>query len=67
MSTIQVATFRITGIFKNEKGIIQNFVQIIKAIKEQDALEQLVNTIGSHHRVKRRNIKIHSIEKLKEE
>ena len=66
MSTNQVKLFKIIGIFKTQKGNYQNFSQIIKAVREKDALEQLYQNIGGHHKVKRRDIKIKSTEELKE-
>ncbi|MFX1452731.1 MAG: 50S ribosomal protein L18Ae [Promethearchaeota archaeon] len=66
MSTNQVRSFKITGIFKNQKGNYQNFSQVIKAIKEKDAIEKLYQNIGGHHKVKRRDINIKTIKELKE-
>lgn len=64
---MSVKSFKITGIFKNNKADYQNFVKNIRALKKEDAIEQIYRDIGSNHKAKRVNIKIKSIEEIEEQ
>ncbi|MEM4461357.1 MAG: 50S ribosomal protein L18Ae [Candidatus Bathyarchaeia archaeon] len=57
----EVKRFRITcsyriGIFKTR------FSKEVRALKLEDALEKLYSEVGSHHRVKRRNIRVEKVD-----
>lgn len=44
-----------------------NFTKEVAGRDEEDAVDRLLSDLGSRHRVKRRNIKISSVEELKME
>lgn len=44
-----------------------NFTKEVVGRDEEDAVDRLLSDFGSRHRVKRRNIKISSVEELREE
>lgn len=57
----EVKTFRVTASFKT--GIFWNrLTREVRALKLEDALEKVYMDVGSHHRVKRRNLKILKVE-----
>lgn len=59
----EVKTFRVTGrILKpNFKTV---FRKEIRAVDEEDAIEEVYKVLGSKHRVKRFHIKIESVEEI---
>ena len=62
----EVKTYRITGLI-NKPNFENRFRKEIKAVKPEDALEELYKIFGSKHRVKRFQIKIESIEEVPSE
>ncbi|MEM2739255.1 MAG: 50S ribosomal protein L18Ae [Candidatus Bathyarchaeia archaeon] len=57
----EIKTFKITcsyrvGIFKTK------LTKEIRALSLEDALEKLYSDVGSHHKVKRRNLKVENVE-----
>ncbi|MDD1777901.1 MAG: 50S ribosomal protein L18a [Candidatus Helarchaeota archaeon] len=56
--------FEITGKFRRNRKW-QQFVKVISAIKESDAKELILSTIGSQQHVKRYEIKLEKIEEVK--
>jgi large subunit ribosomal protein LX len=61
-----MAVFKVTGVFRKplrETG----FSMEVEASSEKIALEKAYSLIGSRHRVRRENIKILSLEKVKPE
>jgi len=59
----EVKTYRITGRI-NKPNFENRFRKEIRAIKPEDALEELYKVFGSKHRVKRFQIKIENIEEI---
>jgi ribosomal protein L20A (L18A) len=62
---MSVKTFRVNGKFKRDRKT-QDFVKIIKAMREEDVEEYILSTIGSQHHVKRYQIKIIKVEEVEE-
>lgn len=60
---MSVKTYRITGNFKRKRRT-QDFVKTIQAMKQEDAKELTLSTIGSQHHVKRFQIRIKNVEEL---
>lgn len=59
----EVKTFRVTGrILKSNFKTV--FRKEIRAIDEEDAIEEVYKVLGSKHRVKRFHIKIESVEEI---
>lgn len=58
--------YRISGTFLMG-GSWSPFMMEVAGKDEDDAVERLLSDLGSKHRVKRRNIKVSSIEELKVE
>ena len=59
----EVKTYRITG-WINKPNFENRFRKELKAIKPEDAIEELYKIFGSKHRVKRFQIKIEKIEEV---
>ncbi|MEM1659165.1 MAG: 50S ribosomal protein L18Ae [Candidatus Jordarchaeales archaeon] len=69
MQDNEVKVFRIEGYYVKKK-VKKNkyfFVDEIRALKKDHALELIYSNIGSRHRVKRRNIVIEKVEVIKPE
>jgi len=62
----EVKTYRITGLI-NKPNFKNRFRREIRAVKPEDALEELYKFFGSKHRVKRFQIKIENIEEIPSE
>lgn len=60
---MSVKTFRVNGKFKRKRKT-QDFVQIVRAVKQEDVIEYILSTIGSQHHVKRYQIAIKNVEEL---
>ena len=63
---MSVKTFRVNGKFKRKRKT-QDFVKVVKGIKEEDVIEYILSSIGSQHHVKRYRIAIENVEELKNE
>lgn len=59
----EVKTYRIIGLI-NKPNFKNRFRKEIRAVKPEDAVEELCKIFGSKHRVKRFQIKIESIEEI---
>ena len=59
----EVKTYRITG-WINKPNFENRFRKELRAIKPEDAIEELYKIFGSKHRVKRFQIKIEKIEEV---
>ena len=59
----EVKTYRITG-WINKPNFENRFRKELKAIKPEDAIEELYKIFGSKHRVKRFQIKIEKVEEV---
>ena len=64
MKTLSVRNFEIHGKFRRNRKW-QDFVKVISAVKEDDAKELILSTIGSQHHVKRYDIQIQKVEEVK--
>jgi len=62
--TREVKVFRIRGLMKYRTGDVQPFTIEVTALSEGQALEKVYSLLGSRHKLKRRNIKIQSIEEV---
>jgi len=63
MKMSEVKTYRIVGLI-NKPNFKNRFRKEVRAVKPEDALEELYKLFGSKHRVKRFQIKIESIEEV---
>ncbi len=61
----QVKTYRIKGEIKKPNNVMK-FLKEITAISEKQAVEKIYSLFGSRHHAKRFQMKIVSIEELKE-
>jgi len=59
----EVKTYRITGWIK-KPNFENRFRKEFRAVKPEDAVEELYKIFGSKHRVKRFQIKIESVEEI---
>ena len=59
----EVKTYRITG-WINKPNFENRFRKELRAIKPEDAIEELYKIFGSKHRVKRFQIKIEKVEEV---
>jgi len=64
VKTLSVRNFEIHGKFRRNRKW-QDFVKVISAVKEDDAKELILSTIGSQHHVKRYDIQIQKVEEVK--
>mgnify|MGYP000728169726 CR=1 FL=1 len=62
----EVKTYRIIGRI-NKPNLENRFRKEVRAVKPEDAVEELYKIFGSKHRVKRFQIKIESIEEIQAE
>ena len=62
----EVKTYRIIGRI-NKPNLKSRFRKEMKAVKPEDAIEELYKIFGSKHRVKRFQIKIERVEEVPEE
>ena len=62
--TREVKVFRVRGLMKYRTGDVQPFTIEVTALSEEQALEKVYSLLGSRHKLKRRNIKIQSIEEV---
>ena len=60
---LQVQIFRIIGTYKSKRGPVE-FNKEFRALREEDAIEQLYAEVGSKHRIKRNLISVKSVEKV---
>jgi len=58
---LTVHTYRITGSFQEHKRT-SNFCKEIRAVKKEDAIERIYSELGSNRRLKRRSIRIETVE-----
>ena len=61
---IDVKTFRIIGEVKKPRTVIP-FALVMKATKEQEAIERVYAEVGSRHKARRLEIKLKKVEELK--
>jgi len=59
----EVRTYRIVG-WINKPNFKNRFQKEIRAVRPEDAVEELYKIFGSKHRVKRFQIKIENIEEI---
>ncbi|RJS88492.1 50S ribosomal protein L18a [Candidatus Bathyarchaeota archaeon] len=62
----EVKTYRIIGRI-NKPNLKSRFRKEMKAVKPEDAIEELYKIFGSKHRVKRFQIKIERVEEVPKE
>jgi len=62
----EVKTYRIIGRI-NKPNLKSRFQKEMRAVKPEDAIEELYKIFGSKHRVKRFQIKIERVEEVPEE
>ncbi|MGQ9597052.1 MAG: 50S ribosomal protein L18Ae [Thermoproteota archaeon] len=60
-----MAKFRVSGVFRKPLREIDFSIEL-EAPSEKIALEKAYSTIGSKHRVKRENVKILSLEEVRQ-
>ena len=60
---LQVQIFRIIGTYKSKRGPVE-FNKEFRALREENAIEQLYVEIGSKHRIKRNLISVEKVEKI---
>jgi large subunit ribosomal protein LX len=60
---MEVHNYIVRGSYKTG-AIIQNFQKEIRAVREEDAIEEVYAEIGSKHRVKRNLIVLNAVEKI---
>jgi len=60
----EVKVYRITGRIR-KPNLKTNFQKEVRALKPEDAVEEVYKILGSKHKVKRFHIKIEQIEELK--
>jgi large subunit ribosomal protein LX len=63
---IDVKTFRITGEVKKPRTVIP-FALVMRATKEQEAIERVYAEVGSRHKARRLEIRLKKVEELKSE
>jgi large subunit ribosomal protein LX len=63
---IDVKTFRITGEVKKPRTLIP-FALVMRATKEQEAIERVYAEVGSRHKARRLEIRLKKVEELKSE
>lgn len=61
---LQAQIFRIIGTYRSKRGAVE-FSKEFRALREEDAVEQLYTELGSKHRVKRPSISVTKIETIK--
>jgi len=66
MSEVKVRVYRVIGKI-TKPNLKTNFQKEIRAVKPEDAIEEVYKIIGSKHRVKRFHIKIERVEEIKPE
>lgn len=59
--------YRVSGVFKTRGGRTQDFSKEVLCESKKAAEEKTFSDIGSRHRVKRRDMRINEITKLKPE
>ena len=59
----EVKTYRIIGLI-NKPNFKNRFRKEVRAVKPEDAVEEIYKLLGSKHRVKRFQIKIENIEEV---
>ncbi len=64
---MSVKIYRIKGLMKLRTGETQKFSIELTALREEHALETLYSLLGSRHKLKRKHIKVESIEEVKPE
>jgi len=62
----EVKTYRIIGRI-NKPNLKSRFQKEMRAVRPEDAIEELYKIFGSKHRVKRFQIKIERVEEVSEE
>ena len=63
---IGVKTFKITGEVKKPRTLIP-FALVMRATKEQEAIERVYAEVGSRHKARRLEIRLKKVEELKSE
>jgi large subunit ribosomal protein LX len=66
MAEHKTKAFEVSGEYE-EKGARKRFRSIIKSLNEKTAAEKTMATLGSKHRIKRRNIYLNEIKEWKSE
>jgi large subunit ribosomal protein LX len=62
----EVKTFRVSGRI-TKPNFRTNFSKELRAMKPEDAVEEVYKTLGSKHRVKRFYIKVEKVEEVSSE
>jgi large subunit ribosomal protein LX len=62
----EVKTFRVSGRI-TKPNFRTNFSKELKALKPEDAVEEVLKTLGSKHKVKRFYIKVEKVEEVSSE
>jgi len=62
----EVKTFRVSGRI-TKPNFRTNFSKELRALKPEDAVEEVYKTLGSKHRVKRFYIKVEKVEEVSSE
>ncbi len=62
----QVKTFRVSGRI-TKPNFRTNFSKKLRAMKPEDAVEEVYKTLGSKHKVKRFYIKVEKVEEVSSE
>ncbi len=62
----EIKVFQIEGEIRKPE-LYTKFVKEVRALKREDAIEQIYNLLGSRHRVRRYQIHITSVDEIKPE
>ena len=62
----EVKTFRVSGRI-TKPNFKTSFSKELKALKPEDAVEEVLKTLGSKHKVKRFHIKVEKVEEVSSE
>ncbi|MEZ0394274.1 MAG: 50S ribosomal protein L18Ae [Desulfurococcaceae archaeon] len=67
MSDVRPRIYRVKGVMligHDRNPSWQKFVKEVRALNEREALEKVYSILGSNHKVKRRHVKIESVEEI---
>lgn len=64
---MSVKVYRIKGLMKLRSGENKRFSVELTALQKEHALETLYSLLGSRHKLKRKHIRVESIEEIKPE
>lgn len=66
MNEVEVSVYRVIGRI-TKPNLKTSFQKEVRAVKPEDAVEEIYKTIGSKHRVKRFHIRIDKVEQVEPE